>query len=119
MPHPGGAWADHGAGGQHHDREVASDPSGPMLLHVTKTLTDSHAGKLSLCKVLSGTLTPDTVLVNTRTRDEERLHALQALTGHTATATSTVIAGDFVAIPRLNGDRGRVTRWPPRDSRSR
>ncbi len=92
--------------------EVPSDPSGPMLLHVTKTLTDSHAGKLSLCKVLSGTLTPDTVLVNTRTRDEERLHALQALTGHTATATSTVIAGDFVAIPRLNGTRTGDTLAP-------
>jgi elongation factor G len=92
--------------------EVPRDPAGPMLLHVTKTLTDSHAGKISLCKVLSGTLTPDTVLVNTRTREEERLHALQTLTGHAATSATSVIAGDFVAVPRLNGTRTGDTLAP-------
>ena len=83
-----------------------------MLLTVAKTFTDTHTGKMSLCKVVSGTLTPDTVLVNTRTREEERLHALQVLSGHTTTPTTSVAAGDFVAVPRLNGTRTGDTLAP-------
>ncbi len=92
--------------------EVPCDASGEVLLRVTKTFTDSHTGKVSLCKVVSGTLTPDTVLVNTRTREEERLHALQTLSGHATTPTASVVAGDFVAIPRLNGTRTGDTLAP-------
>jgi elongation factor G len=92
--------------------EVPCDANGQILLTVTKTFTDSHTGKVSLCKVISGTLTPDTVLINTRTRGEERLHALQSLSGHATQATSSVVAGDFVAIPRLNGTRTGDTLAP-------
>ncbi len=48
--------------------EIACDPAGPTLLTVTKTYNDSHTGKMSLCKVISGTLEPDAILVNSRTR---------------------------------------------------
>jgi elongation factor G len=92
--------------------EVPCDASGPLLLTVAKTFTDSHTGKMSLCKVISGTLTPDAVLVNTRTRSEERLHALQTLSGHSTSAATSVVAGDFVAIPRLNGTRTGDTLAP-------
>ncbi|HEY1832648.1 MAG TPA: elongation factor G [Acidimicrobiales bacterium] len=92
--------------------EIPSDASGQTLLSVVKTFSDNHAGKVSLCKVLSGTLVPDAVLVNSRTREEERLHALQVLTGHAATPASTVAAGDFVAIPRLNDTRTGDTLAP-------
>ena len=92
--------------------EIPCDPGGLTLLTVTKTFTDSHTGKMSLCKVISGTLTPDTVLINTRSRQEERLHALQTLSGHATTPTSSVSAGDFVAIPRLNGTRTGDTLAP-------
>ena len=44
--------------------------------------------------------------MNSRSRDEERLHALQGLAGHTTSAvTGGIAAGDFVAVPRLNGTR--------------
>jgi elongation factor G len=92
--------------------EIPCDPAAAVLLSVTKTFTDSHTGKMSLCKVISGTLTPDTVLINTRTREEERLHALQSLSGHATNPTSSVVAGDFVAIPRLNGTRTGDTLAP-------
>ena len=83
--------------------EVAADSSGPPLVVVCKTLSDQHAGRLSLCKVLSGTLKPDTVLTNPRTHADERLHVLSSLRGHDATPVDAVVAGDFVAIPRLAG----------------
>jgi elongation factor G len=92
--------------------EVPCDPAGQLLLRVAKTFTDPHAGKMSLCQVVSGTLTPDTVLVNTRTREEERLHGLQTLSGHSATPATLVGAGDLVAIPRLNGTRTGDTLAP-------
>ena len=83
--------------------EVACDPGGPPLLLVCKTLSDQHAGRVSLCKVLSGTLRPDTVLTNPRTHADERLHVLSSLRGREATPVEKVVAGDFVAVPRLQG----------------
>jgi elongation factor G len=92
--------------------EIPSDPAGPTLLTVTKTYNDSHTGKMSLCKVISGTLEPDAILVNSRTRDEERLHALQSIAGHATAPATSVPAGDFVAVPRLNGTRTGDTLAP-------
>jgi elongation factor G len=85
--------------------EIPSDPTGPTLLTVAKTFNDGHTGKMSLCKVVSGTLVPDAVLVNVRSREEERLHALQSIAGHATAPATSVVAGDFVAVPRLNGTR--------------
>ncbi|MGH9100201.1 MAG: elongation factor G, partial [Acidimicrobiales bacterium] len=81
--------------------EVSCDQAGPPLLVVAKTLSDQHSGRLSLCKVLSGTLTPDSVLTNTRSHTEERLHVLTQLRGHETAPVASAVAGDFVAIPRL------------------
>jgi elongation factor G len=92
--------------------EVAPDPNGPPLLAVCKTLSDQHAGRISLCKVVSGTITPDLVLVNPRTRAEERLHVLEALRGHETTPVRDAVAGDFLAVPRLSGTRTGDTLAP-------
>jgi elongation factor G len=83
--------------------DVPCDPDGQPLLVVAKTLSDHHTGKVSLCKVLSGTIRPDAVLTNPRTRADERLHVLQVLRGHEATAADEAVAGDLVAVPRLAG----------------
>ncbi len=39
--------------------EIPADPAGPTVLTVTKTYNDGHTGKMSLCKVVSGTMEPD------------------------------------------------------------
>ncbi len=92
--------------------EVTCDVAGPTLLAVCKTLTDQHAGRVSLCKVLSGTVTPDTVLTNPRTRTDERLHVIQMLRGHEATPITEAVAGDFLAVPRLTATRTGDTLAP-------
>jgi elongation factor G len=92
--------------------EVSCDPNGPPLLAVCKTLSDQHAGRISLCKVVSGTITPDLVLVNPRTRAEERLHVLETLRGHETTPVRDAVAGDFLAVPRLNGTKTGDTLAP-------
>jgi elongation factor G len=83
--------------------EVPCDPAGPPLVVVCKTLADQHAGRLSICRVLSGTIRPDTVLTNSRSRGDERLHGLQFPRGRDATPTDAASAGDVVAVGRLGG----------------
>jgi len=92
--------------------EVRADPAGEPLAVVFKTMSDAHAGKVSLCKVVSGTLRPDMVLVNSRTRAEERLHVLELLRGHHSSPVDEAVAGDFVGVPRLGGTRTGDTLAP-------
>ncbi|HEV2369561.1 MAG TPA: elongation factor G, partial [Acidimicrobiales bacterium] len=88
------------AGGSEH--EVRVDPSGDPLAYVFKTLADPYVGKVSLFKVLSGTLRPDVVLTNPRSHADERLHALFALRGKEHVEVPEVQAGDLAAVAKLS-----------------
>ncbi len=92
--------------------EVACDPAGQPLLVTAKVFTDQHAGRTALFRVLSGTIRPDTTLVDTRTRAEERLHVLQLLRGRDAVPVEEAVAGDFVAAPRVGAVRPGDTLAP-------
>ena len=59
--------------------EIPSDSAGQPLAWVFKTIADPYVGKISLFKVASGTLRPDIVMFNPRSKAEERLHALFTL----------------------------------------
>ncbi len=87
------------AGGARH--EVKADPDAEPLAYVFKTVADPYVGKLSLFKVLSGTLKPDTVLTNPRTHAEERLHTLFTLRGKEHIALTEIRAGDLAAVAKL------------------
>ncbi|HMK99607.1 MAG TPA: elongation factor G [Acidimicrobiales bacterium] len=82
--------------------EVSPDPSGQPLARVFKTVSDPYVGKISLLRVLSGTIRPDTVLSNSRTHTDERLHVLQLLRGKETEPVSEAQAGDIVAVPKLS-----------------
>jgi len=86
------------AGGTH---PVPCDPAAPPLAHVFKTFVDPYVGKVSLFKVLSGTIRTDETLLNSRTRSEERLHALFGLRGKEHFELSEVVAGDIGAVAKL------------------
>ncbi len=68
--------------------EVTVDPTANALARVFKTVADPFVGKISMLKVVTGTLRPDAVLTNTRTKADEKLHALQTMRGKEATPTS-------------------------------
>ena len=85
------------------DIQVAADSSAKPLVHVFKTLTDPFVGQLSLFKVLSGTVTVDDHLVNSRTGAEERLHGLFQLRGKEQTPVTAVVAGDLAVVAKLVG----------------
>ena len=84
------------------DSEVACDPTGQPLARVFKTVSDPYVGKISLLRVVSGTVRPDTVLTNPRTHGDERLHLLQLLRGKETEPMSEAQAGDLVAVPKLS-----------------
>ena len=81
--------------------EVAPDPQGQPLAYVWKTIVDRHVGKISLFKVVSGSVKADDVLVNSRTRSEERLHGLFALRGKEQVPTDSFPVGDLGAVAKL------------------
>ena len=86
-------------------QEIACDPNAQPLAYVFKTIADRHVGKVSLFKVLSGTIRPDVVLANSRTHADEKLHGLFTLRGKDQDQVSEVPAGDIAAVAKL-GDTG-------------
>jgi len=85
------------------DQPAPCDPAGAPLAMVFKTLSDPYVGKISLMRAVSGTLRPDTVLTNPRTRSDERLHVLELLRGKETEILPEVQAGDLFAVPKLAG----------------
>jgi len=92
--------------------EVTDDPRAQPLARVFKTIVDPFVGRISLLQVVSGTLRPDIVLVNTRTRSDERLHVLEMMRGKEAAPVAEAVAGDIVAIPKLAETRTGDTLAP-------
>jgi elongation factor G len=81
--------------------EIAMDGEGEPLAFVFKTLADPYVGQISLMKVLSGTLTPDTHLTNGRSGQDERLAKIATLFGNETTLVTSAPAGDIIAVAKL------------------
>ena len=81
--------------------EVGCDVNGQPLAYVFKTISDPYVGKISLFKVLSGRIRPDDHLVNSRTKGDEKLHALFSMRGKEQLNVSEVAAGDIAAVAKL------------------
>jgi elongation factor G len=81
-------------------REV--DSGKPLSAFVFKTIADPFAGKLSMVRVMTGTLKPDSHVINTR-RDghAERLGNLSVLQGKHPTAIGELRSGDIGVIAKL------------------
>ncbi len=81
--------------------ELPRDPEGPPVLRAFKTVLDPFVGRITWFEVVSGTVRPDCVLLNTRSRTDERLRSLQVPRGRELVTVSEVTAGDLVAVPKL------------------
>ncbi|MDT0301669.1 elongation factor G-like protein EF-G2 [Streptomonospora wellingtoniae] len=110
---------------------LSSDPGGPLLAEVVKTISDPYVGRVSLVRVFSGTLLPDTVvhvcgqgLADRGHEDhdvDERIGALLAPLGKHSEPVGEVVAGDVCAVAKLTraetGDtlsaKERPLRMPP------
>ncbi len=105
------------------ETQRAVDPSGPLTGVVFKTISDPFVGKISLVKVASGSLKPDSSVHNATQNVEERIGQLFTLRGKEHETVSAVPAGDIGAIAKLakttSGDtltaKGDDVRFPPID----
>ncbi len=88
-------------------KEISCDASAPLTALVCKTVADTFVGKMSYIKVLSGKLSADASVINSRTGAEEKIGKLYTLLGKKQTEVKTAEAGDIVAavkITALTGD---------------
>jgi len=73
----------------------------PFSALVFKTLVDPYAGKLSIFKVLSGTLTPDMSPLNSSKSTTERIGQILRLEGKKQKAVGSASAGEIVAVAKF------------------
>jgi elongation factor G len=102
LPPPGPVAAKdvHGA-----DVERRPDAGAPFCGQVFKTTIDHFAGRIDYVRVFSGTLKKETVLVNPRTRTEERIGHFFRTDGANQVEIDEAGPGDFVVLVKLKDAR--------------
>ncbi|MCL2539709.1 MAG: elongation factor G, partial [Oscillospiraceae bacterium] len=81
--------------------ELVVDPGGTTCAIVYKTLSDQY-GKFSIFKVISGKVTSDMQLVNTRTGTTEKMNNIFKMQGKKNLETKEIICGDIGAASKLS-----------------
>jgi elongation factor G len=98
-----------------------ADEKGLVETFVWKTVADPFAGRITMFRVVSGSLRSDSTIVN-KTKDvQERLGNLQLLQGKTPTTVPEIKAGDLGSVAKLKdtltndtlGDRTDPITFPP------
>jgi elongation factor G len=84
-------------------REIsrAADPAAPASVFVFKTVADPYAGRVSLFRVVSGTLKGDTPVQNVGQGVAERLGTVNLLQGKQLLPIGEIRAGDLGAVAKL------------------
>ncbi len=77
------------------------DPKAPVTALVFKTLADPHIGKLSLLRVMSGTLKSDSTLLNPARGARERMGHVSWLMGKTQKNVEALGAGEIGVAQKL------------------
>jgi len=80
---------------------LVPDSDGAPVAFVFKTIADPFIGKLSMFKVMSGTIKGDTVYFNPNKGTEERFSQVFNLRGKKQIPTDALIAGDIGAVAKL------------------
>ncbi len=81
--------------------ECRADPKGPFSALVFKTIADPYAGKLTLFRVISGSIKADSSVFNASRETSERVGQIYMLQGKKQTPVSEVSAGDMGAVAKL------------------
>jgi len=81
------------------DRQMTAGE--PFSAFVFKTITDPFAGKLTLFKVYSGELHPDSVVLDVKKDEKERIGQIFYLVGKKQKPAGFVSVGDIAAVAKL------------------
>lgn len=76
-------------------------PSDPLCAFVFKTISDPYVGKVSLFRVFSGSLRPDSHVQNTTSDFDERVGQLFYMMGKEHIAASQIVCGDIGGVAKL------------------
>jgi elongation factor G len=80
---------------------VTPDPAAPYAAFVWKTVADPFAGRITLFRVVTGTLKSDANAHNLTRDTSERLGHLTMMQGKTPTSVPEIRAGDLGAVAKL------------------
>ena len=97
-------------------RVLSCDPSGPLVAEVVKTTSDPYVGRISLVRVFSGTLRPDSAVHvsghlttfigadhgHEDHDEDERIGTLSSPLGATQRSVELAVAGDICAVAKLS-----------------
>jgi elongation factor G len=81
--------------------DVLASDGGPYAAFVWKTVADPFAGRISMFRVMSGSLKADTTVYNLTKETPERLGHLTLLQGKTQSDVPEIKAGDMGAVAKL------------------
>lgn len=100
--------------------ELKPDENAPVVIRIFKTIADPFVGRMSLFKVVSGTLKSGLTLKNASKDSEEKISSIYFLKGKKQETVDAACAGDIGALAKLSnattGDtlsEGRELRLPP------
>lgn len=84
------------------ETEIEVGPEKEPIAYVFKTTADPYVGRLSFVRVFSGSLKPNTQLLNSVTGRKERIGHLYEVTGKEQREVSEIGFGDIGVIPKLS-----------------
>ena len=82
-------------------KERACDPNQPLTAYVFKTVSDPYVGHITMFRVFSGKVRPDSPVFNATKGTEERIGQLFALRGKEHESVPEIAAGDIGAVAKL------------------
>ncbi len=77
------------------------DPASPLSALVIKTISDPYAGRLSVLRIFSGSMAPDSTAYNSTKRAKERWGQLLRLKGKSQDTIESAGPGEIVAVAKL------------------
>jgi elongation factor G len=84
------------------EQERPCDPAGPLTAFVFKTISDPYVGRITLFRVFSGRMRPDSSVHNATQGADERVAQLFTMRGKDHEGVSEVPAGDIGGVAKLS-----------------
>ncbi|HIN70424.1 MAG TPA: elongation factor G [Acidobacteria bacterium] len=107
--------------GDKESEPAVASSDGPTAAYVWKTIADPFAGRITMFRVVSGTMKADATVHNLTKDATERCGSLLLLQGKTHTSVDELRAGDLGAVAKLKdthtgdtlADKGSSIKFPP------
>lgn len=81
--------------------KIKNSAGDPVSAQVFKTVSDPYVGKLNYVRIVSGVLKTNSTVLNSSKHKKEHIGHLLSVKGKTQEDSKQAIAGDIVALPKL------------------